>query len=80
MMSDLSHICDLRHSSQQRWILNPLSEATDQTWVLMDASQIHQPLSHDGNSLFPSYNDPMQTMPLPHPDNLDNLPNSRSLI
>ena len=31
---------DLYHSSQQRWILNPLSEAKDQTWVLTDANQI----------------------------------------
>ena len=30
---DLSYICNLHHSSQQRWILNPLSEARDQTWV-----------------------------------------------
>ena len=22
-MPDLSHVCDLHHSSQQRWILNP---------------------------------------------------------
>ena len=28
-MSDLSHDCDLHHSSLQRWILNPLSEARD---------------------------------------------------
>ena len=27
--SDLSLICDLHHSSQQRWILNPLSKAMD---------------------------------------------------
>ena len=33
---DLSHICNLHHSS---WILNPLSEASDRIWVLMDASQ-----------------------------------------
>ena len=26
---DLSSICDLHHSSQQRWILNPLSKARD---------------------------------------------------
>ena len=26
---DLSHVCDLHHSSQQRQILNPLSEARD---------------------------------------------------
>ena len=28
---DLSRICNLHHSSQQRQILNPLSEAKDQT-------------------------------------------------
>ena len=37
---DLSHICDLHHRSQQCWILNPLSEAGDQTCILMDADQI----------------------------------------
>ena len=36
---DLSCICDLHHSSQQQWILNPLSEARGQTRVLMDASR-----------------------------------------
>ena len=28
-MSDLSHICDLHHSSQEHQILNPLSEGRD---------------------------------------------------
>ena len=32
---DPSHIYDLHHSSRQRWILNPLSEARDQSLVLM---------------------------------------------
>ena len=36
---DLSHICDLYHSSRQRQILNPLSEAMDRTHVLMDPGQ-----------------------------------------
>ena len=40
-MPDLSHVCDLYHSSRQRWILNPLSETRDQTHVLMDTSQVH---------------------------------------
>ena len=31
---------DLHHSSWQRWILNPLSEARDRSSVLMDASQV----------------------------------------
>ena len=39
-MTDLSHICDLHYSSRQCQILNPLSEARDQTCVLMDTSQI----------------------------------------
>ena len=36
----LSHICDLHHSSQQRLILNPLSEAGDWTCILMGTSWI----------------------------------------
>ena len=38
------------HSSRQHRILNPLSEAWDQTGVLMDASQVRSLLSHKGNS------------------------------
>ena len=29
------------HSSQQRWILKPVSKARDQTWVLVDTSLVH---------------------------------------
>ena len=36
----LSHICDLHCSSQQRWVLNPLTWVRDRTPVLMDTSQI----------------------------------------
>ena len=39
--ADLSNVCNLHHSSWQCQILNPLSEARDQTWILKDASQIH---------------------------------------
>ena len=39
-MQDLSCVCDLYCSSQQRRILNPLSEARDQTCILMDTSQV----------------------------------------
>ena len=49
---DPSLICDLRHSSKQHWILNPLNEARDQTRILMDTSQVLNPLSHNGNSYF----------------------------
>ena len=37
---DLSCVCDLHHSSWQHWILNPLSEARDQTRNLMVSSGI----------------------------------------
>ena len=38
---DPSRISDLHHSSWHRQILDPLSEARDQTHILMDASWIH---------------------------------------
>ena len=38
---DPSRFCNLHHSSWQRWILNPLNEARDQTHVLMETSQAH---------------------------------------
>ena len=39
-MWDLSPVCDHHHSSQQYQILTPLSEARDQTYVLMDPSRV----------------------------------------
>ena len=39
--SNLSHVWDLHHSSQQCCILNPLSEARDWNCVLIDTSQVH---------------------------------------
>ena len=39
-MPDLSRVYDLHHSSWQCWILNPLIQARDQTYILMDTSQI----------------------------------------
>ena len=38
---DLSHVCDLHHSSGQHQILNPLREARDRTHVLMNISWVH---------------------------------------
>ena len=35
---DPSRVCNLQHSSRQCLILNPLSEAKDQTCILMDTS------------------------------------------
>ena len=37
---DTSHVCNLHHSSRQRWIPHPLSEARDRTRNLMAPSQI----------------------------------------
>ena len=37
---DLSHVCNLHHSSWQLQILNPLSEARDGTCILMNTSQV----------------------------------------
>ena len=45
-----SRICNLHHSSWQCWILNPLSEARDQTHNLVDTSWVRNPLSHNQNS------------------------------
>ena len=38
---DLSHVCDLHHSSQPHWILDPLIEVRDRTCILMDPSWAH---------------------------------------
>ena len=32
---DPSHVCNLHHSSWQCWILNPLGEARDRTYILI---------------------------------------------
>ena len=50
-MQDLSHICNLHHILWQHWVLNPLSEARDQTCILMDISWVLNLLSHNGSSL-----------------------------
>ena len=55
-MPDPSHICDLHHSSWQCQILNPLSEARDRICVLVDISQVLNPLSHSGNFLSLPFN------------------------
>ena len=38
---DVSRIFDLHHSSQQHWILSPLSKAKDRTRILMDTSWVN---------------------------------------
>ena len=48
-------ICNLYHSSRQHWILNPLSEARDQTHILTDTMSGSCPLSHNGNFDLPEF-------------------------
>ena len=45
-----NQVCDLNQSSSQHRILNSLSENRNQTHILIDTSQVLNPLSHDGNS------------------------------
>ena len=49
-MTDQSRVSNLGPTLRQYWILNPLSEARDRTGILMDTSQVLNPLSHRGNS------------------------------
>ena len=43
---DPSHSCNLQHSSQQHWIVDPLSGARDKTRILMDTNGNSQILSY----------------------------------
>ena len=43
-------ICDLHHSLWQCQVLNPLSEARDQTHILIDTSHVLNQLSNNRNS------------------------------
>ena len=54
-MQDPNHVGDVHHSSWQRRILNPLTEATDQAGILMDISRVCNPLSHNRNSPYASF-------------------------
>ena len=56
-----SHARSKMHSSRQHWILNPRSEARDQTRVLTDTSWALNLLSHSGNSCFIFLNPPPPT-------------------
>ena len=48
---DLIQVCNLHRSSWQHQILKTLSQARNQTCILKDTSQVHNPLTHNGNSL-----------------------------
>ena len=50
-MPDLKCVCDLHHSAQKCHIFNPLNEARDQTWNLMDTSWAHYCWATKGTSL-----------------------------
>ena len=54
--SDPSHVCDLHHSSWQRWILNPLSKARDQTLICRDTSRVHYYWAKTGTQITFSFN------------------------
>ena len=64
---DLSHVCNLHHSSRQRQILNPLREAKDRTRDLMVPSRIHFCCTMTGPHLYSiylfSYTSSMQKFP-----------------
>ena len=47
-MQDPSSVYNLHHSSQQGQILDPLSEAKDQTCIFMDTSQVYLPWAKIG--------------------------------
>ena len=49
--SGIGYSCQPTSQAQQLSILNPLCEARDRTCVLTDTSRVHNPLSHNGNSL-----------------------------
>ena len=51
-MPDPSCVCDLRHSSGQCQILNPLNRARDRTHILMDNSRIHYHWATTGTPVY----------------------------
>ena len=62
-MPDPSCNFDLCHSSQQCLILNPLREARDGTFVLMDTSQVHYHWATMGTPIICVFKAPFLTLP-----------------
>ena len=60
---DLSHVCDLPHSSWQCRIPNPLSKAKDQTCNLMLPSRIHFGCATMGTQRTDRFNRYIQKIP-----------------
>ena len=52
---DLSPFCELSHSSQQHRVFDPLSEVRDRTHILLNNSQVLNPLSYSGSSNGPHF-------------------------
>ena len=82
-MPDPSRVCDLHHSSQQLWILHPLSEARDQTCNLIVRSPIRFRCTMTGTpiskSLITAENTPLSVPAGKHYDfAFSRMPNKRS--
>ena len=71
---DPSRICDLHRSSQQRQILNPLSEARDRTRNLMVPSRIRFCCAIMGTPEWLLYVVSFSQKPIPQPSTTENLP------
>ena len=65
--TDLSHICDLHHSSWKCRILNPLNEARDWACVFMDTSQVCFQRATMGTTASPLLGLRLRHMDIPRP-------------
>ena len=62
---NLSHDCELHHSSWQHQIFNPLSEARGQTHILMDTSRILFDRATMGTLVFITFKNKAYSVDLP---------------
>ena len=56
-LPDLSHVRNLHHRPQQRWILNPLGKARDWNHILMESSWVQYHWAIMWNPIFSFFND-----------------------